>query len=226
MSGRIKCNGHNLDNCKTYKIKDEKYMRHEIKICDECEHVHCKKGMCKNCYGKIIVSEKQNFKKKKNDIAIISTIYRDYYVISKEGNIVDSLDASLFFNSSHSITNKKTGIQEQIKDIVIEHEVIDFDECVGSLHLPLLSADHPSNWKTICQSCKDRYKKNNLYTPCELAKKYMENIVPNVNNASSKEILSIELPENCICRERFSEKFREQFEDDNYLQPEKLQEIH
>jgi hypothetical protein len=160
MSGKIKCNNHNITNCKTYKIKDDKCMRHEIIICEECEHSDSKSGICKNCHGKIIVSEKQNFKKRKNDISLTSTIYRDHFYIDKDNKVADILEASNFFNETHNIVNKKTGISEKIKNIIIEYEVIDFNECSGCMHIPLLAADRPDTWKTICQNCKIRHKNN------------------------------------------------------------------
>jgi hypothetical protein len=148
---------------------------------------------------------------------LTSTIYRDHFYIDKDNKVADILEASNFFNETHNIVNKKTGISEKIKNIIIEYEVIDFNECSGCMHIPLLAADRPDTWKTICQNCKIRHKNNKEKTPCQCAKEYVANITGNISCASSKEILSINLPENCICREK---------DDDQYkLQPEKLQKI-
>ena len=59
-----------------------------------------------------------------------------------------------------------------------------------------------STWKTDCLKCKKKCHEKNELTSCEKAKKYVEKNGINLNNATEKQIISIKLPSECICKEQ------------------------
>lgn len=117
-----------------------------IEICDICPNTDKNISGCKNCYGKI-VSVKYDFFDVKTKNFITKTISAKDYFETKNGLIVENLNAT-----------------ELEKKCIIIGEIIK-NKSNSSLPTFLWSAyDRPTTYKTDCIKCKKVY--NNI-PPCQ-----------------------------------------------------------
>ena len=76
---------------------------------------------------------------------------------------------------------------------------------VGNEYVELMDADEfleTIAWKTDCMNCKLRYHQKNELTPCEKTKDYVASLGINLSTATEKQIQSIKLPPEMICKEQ------------------------
>ena len=103
-------------------------------------------NICKNCYGKVILVDLDEFNKKTKEFAPSKKIYRDTFTINKFG-VVKELNATKFINECDILSRTSTDTK---------------NNC-GAMTSPWIAFDRPISWKTDCAECKAKFD----ITPCK-----------------------------------------------------------
>jgi len=166
-----------------YKIKDVESDDSVLLINRSCQHSNSDNEACQNCYGTVCHNIKK-VKNKKGAAKIVKETYTDRFFIESGERFVNMMEAS-----------KKIDDME-ILDILNANSILSGPN--GQLGYGMWS----NTWKTDCLNCKSKYSKNNELTPCQKATKHYEDAGINIKLATENQIVSHELPEECICTEQ------------------------
>lgn len=132
----------------------------KILVVDGCPHANQKcDSECKNCYGKLIAIDVDEFNETTQDYKTVRTNLRDHFVFNGK-RIIAKMDATDYINSCDILSSS----DEDKKDDI------------GSLQSPWFYGDRPDTWRTDCAMCKQKYGEQ---TPCKNVDKNKENGKPN-----------------------------------------------
>ena len=176
-----------------YKIRNnqENYLENVVSICYNCTFVDSNNPACQKCYGTIAQSAYRKKKEKTGRIKMDAVSYRNNFC--KIGDeYMEMMDADTFLETIDIIANLNNANWNHGQRI--------------SDHLRAYS--YPATWKTDCHNCKIRYHQRDELTPCEKAKRYVEDELHiNLDTASEKQIADIVLPTECICQEQIQRMY-------------------
>lgn len=184
---KIKCQAINRDfkADKILKVRNEDCLENVVSICYSCPYSDSKRDECKNCYGTIVQNVIKKINKDTGRVKMEVTNIKNNF-LRVGGQIMKMMEADEFIDNIEVIANLNSANWNHGQR-VDDH---------------LRAYDRNKTWKTDCADCKNRCAKNNTIPACEKAKKYMEENGINLMNDSDKKILSVELPEECICKEQ------------------------
>lgn len=180
------CTGKTIQAERMYKIKGgDNVLEDIVSICYNCPFTNNDNPKCQNCYGTIV----QNYIRQINDetgrIKMDAVNYRNnFYKVGNE--YVELMDADEFLETIDIVANLNNSNWNHGQRI--------------SDHLRAYS--YPKTWKTDCMNCKLRYHQKNELPPCEKTKDYVASLGINLSTATEKQIQSIKLPPEMICKEQ------------------------
>ena len=142
-------------------------------------------GNCKNCYGNICQSIKRIKNDKKGANKVKRITYIDEYS-EVDGEIFNNMMASNYLDEVE----------------IIDSLTPDTAPIGQSINMPWHSYDRSNTWKTDCTSCLKRHADNDVLTPCQKCTQFFEENGVNIEFASKDQIVKLNTPDDCICREQ------------------------
>lgn len=175
--------GKSMKADKMYKIKNDECVENVVSVCYNCPFSHSNNPACKNCYGTIAQNAVRQINQETRRMKMIATDYRNNFC--KVGDeYIEMMDADEFLESIEIIANLNS-LNWNHGQRVADH---------------LRAYTSPATSKTDCLKCKNKCHSKNECTACEKAKQYVEDLGVNLNIASEEQIKSINLPQDCICK--------------------------
>lgn len=184
----IECQGKRVLADKAFKVvpKEDDVFDEVILFTENCINAGNNNTHCKNCLGVCISVNKEIFNPESATFEIKRTTLRDKIVKDRQGLIKEVKKATNYFESASKIFS----LQEK-----------EYNPTQIRTTIPWEAADRSDTWKTDCLRCRRRYLEREMLTPCQKASNYAIEQGVDVRYASKEQILKLELPEECICRE-------------------------
>jgi hypothetical protein len=184
MAKNIKCGN------KKVKVSEKLFVSKDgnigtILVSDCCPYTNEQCADCKNCYGKIIQIEIEEYSAETHEYKKTKKTLRDRFV-QNNNDILEKNEATKYIDAC---------------DIISRAEQ-DKKETRGSMSSPWTYTERSLHWKTDCIVCRKKYKNKNELTPCKKATKHYEDAGINIKYASNEQIVNHVLPEECICKEQ------------------------
>lgn len=171
---------------KMYKIRNnENCIENVVSICNNCPFADSNNPSCQNCYGTIAQNAFRQINEKTGRIKTEAIDYRNSFTKIND-EYIDNMNADDFIKNLDIISNLNSCNWNHGQRIADN----------------LRAYIYPATYKTDCFKCKNRCRQQGKMTSCENAKKYVESLGINLDNATEKQILEIQLPNNCICQEQ------------------------
>lgn len=170
-----------------YKIRnDETSIENIASICYSCPYANSKMHACKNCHGTIAQNSIRKMSDKPGVKKIEMINYRNTFELCGE-EYMDIMQADEFMNQIDIVANLNNSNWNHGQKVADRLRA----------YLP------PKTAKTDCHNCKIRCQQQGVLTPCQKAKEYIENETKtSIENISSKQLIKINLPIDCICKEQ------------------------
>ena len=175
--------GKSMKADKMYKVRNDNCIENVVSVCFNCPFSNSNNSACKNCYGTIVQNAVRQINEETRRIKMKATDYRNNFLELGDA-YVEMMDADEFLDNIDILANLSNSTWNSGQKI--------------SDHLRCY--DSPATAKTDCAKCKKRCHDKGELTACEKAQQYVKDLGINLDTATESQIINIDLPQNCICK--------------------------